>query len=99
MIGAILAVTGDASSLGAPERNTPVMLEKASHAWDAIRPITMALRESGADSAKMRDSIEKTANFVGADGVFNFPPTDHSGLSKDAFVMVEIVDGKWTLQQ
>jgi len=29
--------------------------------------------------------------------VFTCPAADHSGKTEDAFVMVEIVDGKWKL--
>jgi len=32
-------------------------------------------------------------------GIFTYSAADHNGLTKDAFVMVEIVDGKWKLLQ
>ena len=56
-----------------------------------------ALREAGPNSAKSRDSIEQTQRFVGTDGIFTCSAADRSGLTKDAFVMVEIVDAKWKL--
>ncbi len=67
------------------------------HAWDAVLLVSRALREVGPDRAKMRASIEKTKKFVGTGGIFSFTPADHNGLNQDAFVMVQVVDGKWKL--
>jgi len=67
------------------------------HAWDAVRLVAKALREAGPDRAKIRASIEKTRKFAGTAGIFNFSPADHNGLSQDAFVMVQVVDGKWRM--
>ncbi len=69
------------------------------HAWDAANLVLQALKKVGDDPAKIRDEIEATKGFVGVGGVFNFSPTDHNGLSKDAFALVKIADGKWTLLQ
>lgn len=65
------------------------------HAYDAFKLVVAALEKVGPDPAKIRDEIEKTTNFVGISGVFNFSPEDHNGLAKDAFAMVTIKDGKW----
>ncbi|MDI6828662.1 MAG: ABC transporter substrate-binding protein [Armatimonadota bacterium] len=67
------------------------------HAWDAIKLVVRALDKVGPDKAKIRDEIEKTKNFVGISGVFSFSPKEHNGLTKNAFVMVTIKDGKWKL--
>jgi branched-chain amino acid transport system substrate-binding protein len=67
------------------------------HAWDAIKIVLAALEKAGPDRAKLRDEIEKTQNFVGISGIFNMSPTDHNGLTLDSIVMVEIIDGKWTV--
>ncbi|HUU54087.1 MAG TPA: ABC transporter substrate-binding protein [Armatimonadota bacterium] len=69
------------------------------HAWDAIQLAAQALREVGPDRAAIRDYIEQKQDFVGTGGVFNFSPEDHNGLTKDAFVMVEVSDGKWKLAE
>jgi branched-chain amino acid transport system substrate-binding protein len=69
------------------------------HAWDAIQLVAAALKTAGPDRAKIRDAIENTKGFVGTGGVFNFSPEDHNGLTKDAFVMVKVVDGKWKLAE
>jgi branched-chain amino acid transport system substrate-binding protein len=67
------------------------------HAWDAIQLVTRALDKVGPDKKKLRAEIEKTKKFVGIGGVFNFSPTEHNGLTKSAFVLVTIKDGKWKL--
>ena len=67
------------------------------HAWDSLNLVIDALRTVGPDSAKIRDYIENRKNFIGQHGVFNFSPTDHNGLTKDAFVMVVVKDGTWAL--
>lgn len=67
------------------------------HAWDAIQLVARALRQVGPDRAKMRTTLEKTKSFVGTGGIFNFSRTDHNGLSKRAFVLVEVKNGKWHL--
>ena len=69
------------------------------HAWDALHLVVAALKAVGPDRAKMRDYIEKTRGFVGTAGIFNFSPQDHNGLSKDAFVMVKISNGRWELMK
>ncbi len=67
------------------------------YAWDAMGIIANALKESGADRAKLRDAIEKTTDYVGVSGIFTMTPEDHNGLTKSAFVMVVIEDGKWKI--
>jgi branched-chain amino acid transport system substrate-binding protein len=67
------------------------------HAWDAVMLLKGAI-ERGADTpAAIRDQLEKTKNFAGIGGIFNYSPTDHAGLSKDAFVLVEIKNKDWVL--
>jgi branched-chain amino acid transport system substrate-binding protein len=67
------------------------------HAWDAVQLLVRALRQVGPDRAKIRTTLERTKGFVGTGGIFNFSKTDHNGLSKRAFVLVEVRDGKWRL--
>ena len=67
------------------------------HGWDALNLVIDALRTVGPDSAKIRDYIETRTNYVGQHGVFNFSPTDHNGLTKEAFEMVVVKDGDWAL--
>ncbi len=67
------------------------------HGWDALNLVINALKAVGPDSAKIRDYIETRTNFIGQHGVFNFSPTDHNGLTKEAFEMVVVKDGNWAL--
>lgn len=67
------------------------------HAWDAIMLLKGAI-EKGADTpAAIRDQLEKTRHFAGIGGIFNYSPEDHSGLTRDAFVLVEIRQKDWVL--
>jgi len=67
------------------------------HAWDAFQLVVSAIGKVGTDRTKIRRAIEETKGFVGIGGVFDFSPKDHMGLTKDAFALVEIRGGKWTL--
>jgi len=69
----------------------------AGHAWDALNIVSEALRKVGDNRAKLRDQIEKTKDFVGIAGIFNFSADDHDGVTSDACVMLKVKDGKWTL--
>ena len=67
------------------------------YAYDAMQLLAKALQGSNGDREKIRTALEKINGHVGVTGTFNFSPTDHNGLGKDAFVMVQIKDGKWKL--
>ncbi len=67
------------------------------HAYDALTMVVKALTAVGADKAKIRDYIENNIkNMPGTGGMFTMSPTEHNGLSQGAFVMIKIVDRKWT---
>ncbi len=68
------------------------------HAYDGLYIALEAIsRAHTTDPEKVRDEIEKTNHFVGTGGVFNMSATDHMGLSLDAFKMLEIKNGDWTI--
>lgn len=67
------------------------------HAWDAMMLVKGAIERGGATPAAIRAQLEKTRNFAGIGGIFNFSPADHSGLTKDAFVLVQVQGGDWAL--
>ena len=68
------------------------------HAWDALNMVAQALSSVGDDKAKIRDYLENNIKgFVGQHGIFNFSPDDHNGLTKEAFNMVVVKDGDWSL--
>lgn len=68
------------------------------HAYDALFLAVEAIKRAGTtDKAKVRDEIEKTQGFAGTAGIFNMNPQDHMGLGLDAFKIVEIRNGDWTI--
>jgi branched-chain amino acid transport system substrate-binding protein len=68
------------------------------HAYDGLMILVQAMqRAKSADTAKVRDEIERTKGFVGTGGIVNMSPTDHMGLDLSAFRMLEIRGGDWTL--
>jgi branched-chain amino acid transport system substrate-binding protein len=68
------------------------------HAYDAFMIVIEGLKRAGQpDREKVRDAIESLKGFVGTAGVFNFSPTDHTGLDLEAFEMLTVKDGKFAL--
>jgi branched-chain amino acid transport system substrate-binding protein len=68
------------------------------HAYDAILVVTEALKKAGTtDRAKVRDAIEGLHGLVGTAGIYNFSATDHTGLDLNAFEMLTVKDGKFTI--
>lgn len=60
------------------------------HAWDAVMLLKTAMERGGDNPAAIRDQLERIRGFAGIGGIFSYTPADHAGLSKDAFVLVEI---------
>lgn len=69
----------------------------AGHAWDAFHLAIDAFEAVGTDKQAVRDYLEQVDGFVGITGVFRMTPDDHSGLGKDALVLVTVEDGQWQL--
>jgi branched-chain amino acid transport system substrate-binding protein len=67
------------------------------HAWDSFHILTRAVREAGLDREKARAAIENMKGYVGTAGVFNYAPTDHNGLTIDAFAMLTVKGGKFVM--
>ena len=79
------------------------------HAWDALTLTKMALEKvdpsldpSNDEDLKkirsqLRNNIEELKNVVGQNGVFNYSPDNHNGLSYGCYVPVVIENGKWRL--
>ncbi len=67
------------------------------HAYDAVMLVTKALARTGPDRDKLRAELEKTRGFVGTGGIFSFSAADHNGLNADAFVLVQVHNGRWKL--
>ena len=76
------------------------------HAWDAgqllQRAIPEALKQAQPGTAAFREalraSLENIKDLPVSHGIMNMSAKDHNGLDKRARVMVQIVDGKWKLQ-
>jgi branched-chain amino acid transport system substrate-binding protein len=67
------------------------------HAWDAVMLIKGTIERGAYTPAAIRDQLEKTRHYAGIGGIFSYSPVDHSGLTKDAFVLVEIKKKDWVL--
>jgi len=68
------------------------------YAWDALAIVLEGVRKSGgSDRAKVRDAIEGLQGFAGVTGVFNYSPADHGGLSLEAFEMLTVKNGAFTV--
>jgi len=68
------------------------------HAFDAFLILQKAIEKAGSpDKEKVRAAIENLKGVVGTGGIFNFSPTDHNGLGIDAFVMLVVKNGKFTI--
>jgi branched-chain amino acid transport system substrate-binding protein len=60
-------------------------------ALKAGKPGTEAFRSA------LRDALEETKELVGAQGVYNMSPQDHSGFDERGRVLVTVKDGTWHL--
>jgi len=69
------------------------------HAYDAFTLLAKAIEVGGADKEKARAALEGLKGFVGTAGVFTFSATDHNGLGMDAFELLTVKGGKFTLAQ
>jgi branched-chain amino acid transport system substrate-binding protein len=68
-----------------------------AHAYDAFWIVVNAIKTAGTtDREKIREAIENTSNFIGADGVYNFTRADHNGLTMDSLELLTVKDGKFT---
>jgi len=65
------------------------------HAYDALVILEAAVKTAGNDRAKVRAAIEGLQNLPGTAGIFSFSPTDHGGLTIDAFQMMTVKNGKF----
>jgi branched-chain amino acid transport system substrate-binding protein len=73
--------------------NTPPA-QFAYNTYDAMMLFVNAIKKAGGpDPAKIRDAIEQTQGFVSVDGVYNYSPTDHTGLGIDAMWVAQVQNG------
>lgn len=67
------------------------------HAWDAVMLLKTAIEKGGVTPEGIRNALENTKDFHGIGGTFNFSGHDHAGLTKDAFIMVDIKNKDWVI--
>ncbi len=68
------------------------------HAYDAFIILMKGIEKAkSTDKEAVRTAIENLKGVVGTAGIFNFSPTDHSGLGIDAFVMLTVKKGKFVI--
>jgi branched-chain amino acid transport system substrate-binding protein len=68
------------------------------HAYDAFLMLIEAVKRAGSvDHGKVRDAIEGLKGIAGTGGIFSFSPTDHNGLTMDAFEMLTVKNGEFAL--
>lgn len=66
----------------------------AGRGYDSVMIIAEAVRrDKSVEGSKLRDGIENTSSFSGTSGVYNFDK-DHYGITKNPYVLAQIVDGK-----
>lgn len=72
----------------------------ASHGWDAISLLVKAIEDAqDTKPDAIAAALNAISGFAGADGIFNYSPTNHDGLAVDDLIMVEIEDASWVLAQ
>ncbi len=67
------------------------------HAYDAFKMLVAAIEKSGKDPKKIRKALEETTGFMGTAGEVNMGVKDHLGLDLNAFRMLEIKNGDWSI--
>ena len=70
------------------------------YAHDALYLVADALKARGSDKAQIRDYLEtRVKNWPGVSGIFNLSAHDHTGLGKDAFLMIVVKNNDWTFAE
>jgi branched-chain amino acid transport system substrate-binding protein len=69
----------------------------AGNGYDATMILIDAIRRAGTESAKIRDAIESTRDYVGVTAVYSYSAEDHFGTKPDSVVMLTVRDGKFAL--
>lgn len=68
------------------------------HAYDGLMLAVDAIKRAGStDKAAVREALEQTRGYIGTGGIVNMSPDDHMGLDLNAFRMLEVKDGTWSL--
>jgi branched-chain amino acid transport system substrate-binding protein len=69
-------------------------------AYDGLMMVVDAIRKAqSTDPKKIRAALEQTHGFIGTAGIVNMTAQDHLGLNADAFRLVEVKSGDWSLAE
>ncbi len=68
-----------------------------AYAADALNMLIVAIEKSGTDRKAIRDALETIQDFKGATGIFSLSAQDHTGLTKEAFEMLTVQNGAFTI--
>ncbi|GAB4245942.1 MAG: ABC transporter substrate-binding protein [Thermoleophilia bacterium] len=72
----------------------------AGHAFDALGLLLKAIDTAqSTEPEAIQKALNETTGFAGPDGVYNYSPTNHDGLSVDDMIVVKIEGGKWVLAE
>jgi len=72
----------------------------AGYAWEAISLLVDAIDRAGStEAAAIQAALNSTQGFVGPDGVYNYSPTNHDGLTAEDMIMVKVQGGTWVMAQ
>ena len=70
------------------------------HAYDAFLIVAEAVKKAGTTDKERSATPSRASRASRAPaGVFNFSPTDHNGLTLDAFEMLTVKNGQFVLYQ
>ena len=69
----------------------------AAAGWDVVRLLVEAVERSAPTRPALRDALEATSSFSGANGTIRFDASDHTGLDSRAFMVARVVSGGWRL--
>jgi branched-chain amino acid transport system substrate-binding protein len=72
----------------------------AGHAHDALGILLDAIERAGnTEPEAIRDALNQTSDWPGADGIRNYSDGDRDGLTTDDLIVVRIEGGAWVLAQ
>lgn len=72
----------------------------AGHAFDALALLLNAINTAqSTEAAAIQTALDATTGFAGPDGIYNYSPTNHDGITVDDMIMIKIEGGAWTWVQ
>ncbi len=70
----------------------------AGHAFGGLTLVLEAINRAGStEAADIQKALNETKGVITPDGVYNYSPTDHDGLTPDDLTVVMIEGGTWVL--